>query len=279
MPVEASNLTQKDYEYFARVESEMNITLTPEQKSWYVATRDADFSGSQEKMWQEYPSTPQEAFQVSTDGNWYVNQMTAVRKQGRICNIPILGKPVDTFWDIGNTDGCGIWFMQNVGMEDRFIDYEEAHGEDLTYYVKVLKQKDYLYGRHFVPHDAGHKRLSIKNKSTVDMLKELGLKNIIVVPQTPDITLGIQQTREAFASAYFDQERCKLGIQRLDNYKKKWNSTEGRWTSQPAHDINSEGADSFRQYGQAKAIGLLNKEERQQAIIPQYQPIDSEMGY
>jgi hypothetical protein len=279
MPETSADVTEKDHAYFDNVEAEMNTTLSIQQRTWYVSTRDNDFAGSQEKMWQEYPSTPQEAFQVSTEGNYYVNQMTSARKQGRICNVPLLNKPVFTFWDIGNSDGCAIWFMQQVGLEDRFIDYVEAHGEDLSYYALELQRKGYVYGMHFFPHDASHKRLSIKNKSTIDMMRELGLRNMVVVPQTPDISLGIQQTRDAFPSAWFDQERCKLGIQRLDNYKKKWNSTEGRFSNQPAHDINSEGADSFRQYGQAKALGMIAIKEKTNTPIITRTVIDPAMGY
>src|SRR5690606_31992890 len=61
-------ITDADREYFEAVEAEMKTRLTPEQRNWYVATRDADFSSDPEKMWQEYPSTPKEAFQVSTEG-------------------------------------------------------------------------------------------------------------------------------------------------------------------------------------------------------------------
>lgn len=273
-------ITERDHDYFDRIEQEMNITLSIEQRTWYVAERDSTFSGSEEKMWQEYPSTPQEAFQVSTEGNYYVNQMTAVRKQNRICAVPILNKPVFTFWDIGNSDGCAVWFMQQVGLEDRFIDYLEAHGEDLSYYALELQRKGYVFAKHYLPHDAAHVRLGTRNKSTVDMLKELGLRNITVVPQTPDVTLGIQQTRDALASAWFDAERCKLGISRLDNYKKKWNERDGRWSNTPLHDINSEGADAFRQYGQAKANGLISTQNAKASPRVQvFTPMLGEMGY
>jgi hypothetical protein len=279
MPEESAVITDKDIQYFEKVEAEMNITLTPEQRAWYISTRDTDFSGSEEKMWQEYPSTPDEAFQQSTDGNWYINQMTMMRKQGRITNIPIVNKPVFTFWDIGNSDGCAIWFMQRVGFEYRMIDYFEAHGEDLTFYMKELKKKDYLIQENFLPHDATHVRLAIKNKSTVQMLKELGLKNVTVVPVTPYIQLGIQQTRDAFSSTWIDAERCKLGIQRLDNYKKKWNASDGRFSDTPAHDINAEGADAFRQFGQALALGMLEEKAKRAAPTQIYTPTYGDMGY
>lgn len=280
MPENEALISEDEHKYFDNIEAEMNTTLSIEQRTWWIATRDSDFSGAEEKMWQEYPSTPKEAFQVSTAGNYYINQMTAMRKQGRICNVPILSEPVFTFWDIGNSDGCAIWFMQRVGLEDRFIDYLEAHGEDLSYYAIELQRKGYLFAKHFLPHDAEHEKLSVKNESTVDMLKGLGLRNIEVVPKTPDINVGIQQTRKAFGGVWMSAENCKLGIQRLDNYKKKWNKQEGRFSSQPAHDINSEGADAFRQYGQAKANGLIKTlDYKPTPRLNGFGALDPEMGY
>lgn len=257
LPVGSANITAKDHEYFAAIEAAMDTTLEPEQRAWYVATRDTDFAGSDERMWQEYPSTPKEAFQVSTEGCYYSKQVTSARKQGRVLNIPTIDSPVNTFWDIGRSDGTAIWFHQQVGMEDRFIKYEEAHGEDLRYWVKVLQDSGYIFNKHFLPHDANHKRLSDENKSIKEMLEARGLRNIEIVPVISDINTGIQITRSHFSTAYFDETGCKLGFAHLENYKKKWNEKEGRWSDEPRKDHTSEGADAFRQWAQAKEGGLI----------------------
>lgn len=259
MPDGAAVITDKDREYFAAIEATMGTTIDAEQRAWYVATRDTDFAGEDERMWQEYPSTPQEAFQVSTEGCYYTKQVTAVRKTGRILRIPVLDVPVNTFWDIGRSDGTAIWFHQQVGMEDRFIKYEEAHGEDLRYYVKLLQDTGYVFNKHFLPHDANHKRLSDKNKSTKEMLEDLGIRNIEIVPVISDINTGINITRAAFASAYFDEEGCKLGFNHLSQYKKRWNEHDGRWSDEPRKDHTSEGCDAFRQWAQAKSAGLITQ--------------------
>src|SRR3546814_16571314 len=57
-------MSAKDDEYFEQVEAETGTTLEPAQRRWYVAPREADFSGYEEKMGQDYPSTTTEAFQV-----------------------------------------------------------------------------------------------------------------------------------------------------------------------------------------------------------------------
>ena len=90
------------------------------------------------------------------------------------------------------------------------------------------------------------------------MLEALGLRNVEVVPRIIDLNTGIQITRQQFGNAYFDEVACRDGINRLDNYKKKWNSRDGRWSDEPSKSNGcSEGADAFRQWAQAKNGGLI----------------------
>jgi len=98
-----------------------------------------------------------------------------------------------------------------------------------------------------------------ENLSPADMLKNLGLKNIEIVPVTSELTHGIQATRDSFSTCWFDEVKCKEGITHLDSYRKKWNNTTGNFTDSPVKDIHTEGADSFRQFGQMMASGLLNQ--------------------
>ena len=220
--------------YFADIEAEMSVTLSAEQKAWYASTLENSFGGNVMQMYSQYPSTPDEPFFVSNEGNYYRSEMANVRKEGRICRIPKLDVPVNTFWDIGNSDGCAIWFHQQVGMEDRFIGYYEAHGEKLGVYIKELQDRGYVYNKHFLPHDASHKRLSDTNESIAEMLAALGVRNIEIVPKVTDLNSGIQIVRTNFPSAYFDVVDCKEGMEKLDNYKKKWNSRDGRWSDEPS---------------------------------------------
>ena len=252
-------LTDKDREYFDNVEQVCNTTLTPRQRAWYIATRDADYPGTPERMWQEYPSTPKEAFQRTTEGNYYPKEMLAVRAHGRILKIPKLDIPVNTFWDIGSSDGTAIWFHQQVGMEDQFIGYFECHNEDLAFVYRELQHRNHIYNKHFLPHDAFHERLNDRrNKSIADMLADLGLRGIEKIDRIPDLNTGIQMTKKNFPTAYFDEEGCKDGINRLDNYKRKWNAADSRWSDEPNKANGcSEGADAFRQWAQAKEAGKV----------------------
>jgi len=253
------NVQIEDHVYFDTIEHSMDCRIDPDQRAWYVATRNADFSGSEEKMWQEYPSTPDEAFQVSTEGNYYAKSMVELRKRGGITTVPTLDLSVNTFWDIGNSDGCAIWFHQELRGEDRFIGYYEAHGEDLRHYVAELKSKGYVFGTHFLPHDANHKRLSDFNKSTRDMLQDLlPGERFAIVPLITELTTGIQQTRKHLKGAYFDKAGTADGINRIDNYKKKYSRAEARFIDSPNKSNGcSEGADALRQWAQAKELGMI----------------------
>lgn len=259
------SISPKQHEYFDEVETiverDMGITakIDMDQRAWYVATIEADFEGADDRMWQEYPSYPAEAFQVSTDGNYYAKDMALLRKRGGITNVPELDMPVNTFWDIGNSDGCAIWFHQDSNGQDRFLDYYEARGETLKHYVAKLREKGYVFDTHYLPHDATHERLSDFNKSTLQMLQDLMPgERFVVVPRISYLMDGIQQTRACMRNYYFDQTNCKLGIDRLDGYKKRWNNTESRYVDQPDKSNGcSEGADALRQHAQAKMAGLI----------------------
>lgn len=245
-------ITKEDHEYFDSVEVQMECKLSQEQRAWYCLTRDADFSGEDEKMWQEYPSTPKEAFQKSVEGCFYHVQMTKVRKDGRITKVPYQqGYPVNTYWDIGSGDGTAIWLHQEIGQKHNFIGYIEAWGEPYSYFVSELQKFGYVWGQHYLPHDGNHVRQDTNiNLSPRQKLEALGLRNIEIVDRVADISHGIQQTRDMLGSCWFDEENCKNGIIHLDMYRKTYSKTKAMYIDTPLHDEHSEGADAFRQFAQ-----------------------------
>ena len=259
-------IDEKYLKHFYTTEAAIGHVLTDRKRAWYVATCESDFSGDMWKMRQEYPSTPEEAFQVSTDGKYFSEQMASARKTGRIVkSIPMLPIPINTFWDIGKGDMTAIWFHQFGTLQHRFINYYENSGEDLITYVKYLQEmaseRGYIYGKHYIPHESDHKRIGATpdtSKSIKEMLEDLYRGQYFeVVPRTTNKLTAIQSTRSAMAGAVFDETTCGQGIKRLDNYKKRWVSTTGTWANEPLHDENSHGADAFLQWGQEVGSGNL----------------------
>jgi hypothetical protein len=246
-------ITAKDHEYFDTVEAANDNELTLRQRAWYIATRLSDFAGDPEKMWQEYPSTSKEAFQQSTEGAYYTIQLAAARKSGRIGHVPLVSHvPVNTFWDIGARDGTAIWFHQRVGLEHRFVRYLEAWSEPYDYFIREMEALGYLWGTHFLPHDADQKRQQGSIiASPITMLTELRPTwRFEIVDRVSDITHGIQLVRNVFGQCWFDETGCAEGLIRLANYRKERDARLGVWKPTPRHDENSEGADAYRQFAQ-----------------------------
>lgn len=252
-------ITREDSEYFDKVESVTGTKLDPEQRAWWVTTRDSEFSGEDEAMWQEYPSYPEEAFQVSTEGCYYNKQIAAARKQKRVGVYPhIPNLPVYTFWDIGQNDETAIWCMQRTGAEYRLINYYEKSDEPFSHFVKWLQDTGYIFGSHGLPHDAAHKRQQgTRNQSAQEMLEDLGLRNTYIIPRISETMIGINQTRDIFSQCTFDEAQTKEGFTHLELYRKEWDQKAGCWKDLPRHDTHSNGADAFRQMAQAITAGLL----------------------
>ena len=158
--------------------------------------------------------------------------------------------------DIGIGDSTAIWFAQRSGSEIRLIDYYEASGETLAHFAKYLQDTGYIFGRHYLPHDAAHRRLSDTNKSIEEMLHDLGVTRTEIVPRIDNELDGITMVRAVFSQCWFDAEGTADGLKRLGGFKKQWNKTLGAWRNEPADDDNCHGADAFRQFAQALQGGL-----------------------
>src|SRR5574343_381483 len=187
---------------------------------------------------------------AAVKGTYYGDLINKAREEGRLCSIPIESKvPVHTFWDLGRNDSTSIWFMQQIGLERRFIDYYECNGEGLDHFARVLKDKGYLYGDHYLPHDVEVTELST-NDNRREILERLGVRPIKVVPRVSSVQEGIELVRQELPSCWFDEVRTDYGLRCLENYAKDWDETRQVFRSTPRHDQFSHGADAFRMFAQ-----------------------------
>lgn len=262
MDPEGVEFTEADLRYFSEAESKTGVRLDASQRAWYVMTlRSADFAGERPMMWQEYPSYPEEPFKVPQEGCYYSQQLADARRQGRIVTrLPLeQGVPVNTFWDIGHNDATAIWLHQRVGPENRFVGFHKASGEPPAYFARWLSERGVVFGRHYLPHDADHKRLGTsadRNLSFREIMEGLMPgQRFEVVPRTESVLTGIQSTRVAMASCWFDETACDEGLRDLGIYRKEWDEHRGTWKDRPFHGPESNAADAFRQFGQVAAAG------------------------
>lgn len=245
-------ITGKDHDYFNRLENTIAREISLRKRAWYVSTRDNDFGSDAQLMRQEYPSTPEEAFEQSTDGVYYAEQMAAARRQGRICDLPHdPSLPVNTFWDLGKNDDTAIWFHQKVGPWENFIDYYEVSDAPFSTITNHMQSLGYTWGRHYLPHDGNHRSWGVEQlKTSRDMLEELGLRNIEIVPQTPNVSIAIRQCRDKFPTYRFDQTRCKPGLNHADHYRKRWNDRLGTYADEPLKNGHQHAMDALRAHAQ-----------------------------
>lgn len=169
-----------------------------------------------------------------------------------------------TGWDLGRTDDTAIWFYQFRGQEIDVIDYWAGSGCELyepaapdksIAHILLQKVKDfgYIYGQHWLPHDARPRRLGMGGKSILQQLQDAAkqhpeLGSFAIAPKL-DIQEGIQAARKTFQISRFHATKCDLGLQALRHYHRVWDSEKKIYLDHPVHDWSSHCADAWRTVG------------------------------
>lgn len=202
---------------------------------------------SDEHMQQEYYCS----FNRGVEGSYYGRLIEKARDEERICNIPYETRsPVHTAWDIGYGDSTSITFWQEIGGELRIIDFYENQGEGITHYAKMLQSKPYVYGTHYMPHDAGSGSIQT-GRTLQDVAYEQGLKTVLLEREI-DVQIGIEAVRSLLSIAYIDEKKCGHLIKCLENYHKKYNEKTNSYSDQPFHNWCSHACDSVRYLSNAR---------------------------
>lgn len=240
--------------YFGRLEKAEGCELGADQRAWYA--KKSEQQGADMKR--EFPSTPEEAFEAAIEGAYFAVQLAQARTDGRVARVPYDPEfPVNTFWDLGRNDSTAIWFHQRIGRENRFIDFYENSGEWLGHYVKVLKDRPYVYGDHYAPHDIAVADIGAP-LSRLETAAGLGLV-FITVPAPKEKAAAIEPMRRAFASSAFDEAKCAGGIKALAAYRKEWDDKLGVYKDKPRHDWASHPADAYQTF----ALGYVEPDEHE----------------
>ena len=228
-----------------------------QDQGWYIATLpasatailDADELRAARSMMSDdqYQQEFECSFDAAIMGAFYGKEFGQAEREGRITEVMVdAAVPIHTAWDLGYRDDTAIWFYQVVRGEVHIIDFYASSGDTIEHYAKILKEKEYNYGLHWLPHDARAKTLASGGKSIIEQMAEhLGYASLRIVPNL-DLQDGIQAARVMMDRAWFDATRCEAGIEALKQYQREYDEDKKAFRKIPRHDWTSHAADAFR---------------------------------
>jgi phage terminase large subunit len=170
------------------------------------------------------------------EGAIYANELRKAVAEDRIGAVPYIpGSPVHTAWDLGHSDNTAIWFFQRIGFQYHLIDFLQDNAQRIDFYLKALQTRGYLYGRHYLPHDAANGFLA--GRSIEDQVSDVyGRASVVVVPRTDNVAADIDVCRTTFDLCHFDKEKCADGLHALRHYRYGVDENTGRRSRLPLHD-------------------------------------------
>lgn len=184
------------------------------------------------------------SFEAMVKGEYYSKFITELERQHHIMEIveydPEL--EVEVVADLGYTDSFALWYWQTKLDGIAVIDYDEFDSQPLAFYFDLLRSKDFVYSKIWLPHDARAKSLQT-GRTTVEQFLSAGFPVDIV----PHVALqhGIDAVRQILPLCYFNP-RCMAGIEALRAYRRKWDEKKKILSDVPIHDWASHGSDAFR---------------------------------
>jgi hypothetical protein len=199
----------------------------------------------------------EECFQAPVEGAIYAELIDRLRSEGSIRPWIVDNSALThTAWDLGSPVNTCVWYFQLGPLgELRVIDVDLDLDLSPVERVSRMLAKGYLYGSHFLPHDAMQTQKS--GRTFLNELKDVGLANCRAVPRTQDIWVGINRLRQMLPRFSFRIPQCDRGLEALSNYHTVRETSTGIARDEPCHDWSSHAADSLRVISECEAAGML----------------------
>jgi hypothetical protein len=106
--------------------------------------------------------------------------------------------------------------------------------------------------------------------SRLESARKLGIA-FDVIPRCAVKLDSIDAARNILHLCWFDEEKCDLGIQRLENYRKQWDERLGTYKREPLHDENSNGSDAFQGLAMGISMQDRGKASSRKVVVPSAQ--------
>ena len=194
---------------------------------------------------------------ANIEGSLYGNIIKDLEQKNQLNKIAYdPGLLVHTAWDLGVDDSTAIIFYQQLGNQILIIDYYENNREGLPHYVQMIKDKDYVYGEHFAPHDIEVTEFS-SGKTRREVAYQLGIR-FKILPKLP-LEDGIHSLKMVLPKCWFDIDNTKSLITALRHHHRKFNEKMRMFSNKPIKDWSSHACDAARYM--ALAINELPREK------------------
>ena len=259
-------------------------------KRWFVSIATVDDTGAVDpalieedrKQGIEEAIIQQEywcSFKGVQQGAYYAEQMQALTHSNRITLLPVNPQwPVNTVWDFGVDDCTAIIFYQRDDMGSiRVVDYYEASGKGLAFYVNELNRRQlregYSWGRHNGPHDLRQRSMGATVTTKWQTLKELGFVFHVIEKSLCGVSDGIEAVRQVLSRTYFDEANTRRLVTCLKSYRREYDPKTKAYRNTPLHDEYSHGADAFRYLAVAERTVRSTTRVEQPLDVPDYDPL------
>ena len=194
---------------------------------------------------------------ANIEGSLYGNIIKDLEQKNQLTKIAYdPGLLVHTAWDLGVDDSTAIIFYQQLGNQILIIDYYENNREGLPHYVQMIKDKDYVFGEHFAPHDIEVTEFS-SGKTRREVAYQLGIR-FKILPKLP-LEDGIHSLKMVLPKCWFDIDNTKSLITALRHHHRKFNEKMRMFSNKPIKDWSSHACDAARYM--ALAINELPREK------------------
>lgn len=231
-------------------------TLTDKEITYYYM-KWLSLNKDWNSLHKEYPTTPEEAFEVIIEGSYYGVEIGKMEREGRITVVPHdKALKVHTVWDLGVGSNLRIGFYQRTreGQLRRIDHWFGTESDGLPEAINAINRKPYIYGYHFGPHDLEATDVGT-GQTRIKSAKELGLKFRMV----PDMSVddGINAAQIALSTLWVDKEKNKEWLKSMRSYGREWDDKRGSYKDAPYHNWASHDADEWR-YAAIVADKMLN---------------------
>lgn len=195
--------------------------------------------------------------QSEYDQEWYLSPSAAIKGAyyGKLLEDAIKAKRVGVVpydpallvydvWDLGKGPRMSVGMFQRFGRSIQMIDYHQGTENDgIPQIVATLKQRPYVWGKHFAPHDIRSTEIGT-GKTRLETAE--GLRWPFEIVPSMNVDDGINAGRLLFPRLWIDEVKCQQFIDAIGQYRQEWDEKRGMFRDTPLHDWTSHPADMYR---------------------------------